>query len=185
MKRLALLAALLALPGVALTAPRTLIRDQSEVTFAVKQMGVTVAGRFREFSARIDLDPAAPAGCSAEIVVATGSVDTGTPEADEVASDKPWLDVTGFPQARFTSSAVRALGANRYEAKGQLSIKGRPRAITVPFTLDTAADGSALARGEFMLLRTDFGVGGGEWNDTDLVANEVRVVFRFRLAPAK
>lgn len=183
--RLGLIALLLALlPASGMSAEQTLIRGKSEIGFTVTQMGVGVSGTFRDFAAIVNLDPAKPEQGSAEIIVDTASISTGEPDADREAVAKPWLDAIGFPKARFKSSAVRALGGDRYEVQGLLNLKGKPREITVPFTLKPQADGSLLASGEFKLRRTDFGIGGGEWNEGDLVANEVPVRFRLALATA-
>jgi polyisoprenoid-binding protein YceI len=73
-------------------------------------------------------------------------------------------------------------GKDRYEASGTLSIRGQTREISVPFTLAEQADGSAIVSGRFTVHRADFGIGGGEWNEGDLVANEVPVRFTLHLA---
>ncbi|MGH8454449.1 MAG: YceI family protein [Nevskiales bacterium] len=167
--------------GLVLASERPLIPDKSEIGFTVTQMGVGVSGSFRRFSAKIDLDPAKTEKGSAEIEVDIASIATGEPDADTEALTRPWLDAAGFPKATFKSSALRELGGGRYEVKGLLSLKGKPRELTVPFTFRQQADGSTVASGEFALRRTDFDIGGGEWNEDDLVANEVPVRFRFTL----
>ena len=43
---------------------------------------------------------------------------------------------------------------------------------------------SLVASGAFSIKRTDFSIGGGEWNEGDLVADEVPVTFRLLLGPA-
>ncbi|HZP13770.1 MAG TPA: YceI family protein [Nevskiaceae bacterium] len=167
--------------GSVIAAERPLIAGKSEIGFSVKQMGVAVSGDFKRFTAKIDLDPKKPEAGSAEISVDIASISTGTDEGDQTAVDKAWLDAAGFPKATFKSTSVRALSADRYEAKGVLSIKGKPREITVPFTLTNQPDGGAVVAGDFQIRRTDFGVGGGEWNQGDLVANEVPIHFRLTL----
>jgi polyisoprenoid-binding protein YceI len=183
-------------------AERPLIASKSEIGFSVKQMGVAVSGEFKRFTAKVDLDPKKPESGSAEIVVDVASVSTGTDEGDETAIDKAWLDAAGFPKATFKSTSVRGLGgaahgcasaagagcagaADRYEAKGLLTIKNKPREITVPFTLTSQADGGSVVAGDFQIRRADFGVGGGEWNQGDLVANEVPIHFRLTLGAAR
>ncbi len=172
---------LLAFTATTWAAERPVNYAKSEIGFSVKQMGVAVSGRFTRFTAKIDLDPAKPEKSSAEVTVDVGSIDTGSEEGDDTARDKAWLDVSGFPKATFKSTSVRATAPDRYEVKGSLSIRGKPREITVPLTLKNQPDGSAIASGEFQIRRTDFGVGGGEWNKDDLVANEVPVHFRLTL----
>lgn len=177
-----LLPLLLLLPTLAGADERKLLSAQSEIGFTVTQMGVGVSGTFRDFVAIVSLDPAKPEDSSAEIVVDIASISTGEPDADKEAQAKPWLDAVGFPKAHFKSTSVRTLGKDRYEVTGQLTLKGKPRELTIPFTLKQQPDGSQLASGDFKLRRTDFGIGGGEWNEGDLVANEVPVHFRLSLA---
>lgn len=166
----------------AIAAPRTLDARKSRIEFAVKQMGVEVSGRFQRFDAQIDLDSADPAASTATVTVDVGSLTTGDADADEIALDQPWLDHAAFPKATFTSSAVRRTGDDRFEATGMLEIRGKPREITVPFETHAQADGSTLVTGDFKVRRSDFGIGGGEWNEGDLVANEVPVRFSLHLA---
>src|SRR3546814_10901773 len=88
-------------------------------------MGVTGSGQFTRFDAIIDLDPMKPETSSAKISVDIASLTTGDNDADAIAVDKPWLDKATFPQALFTSSAVKRVGPDRYEVKGALTIRGR------------------------------------------------------------
>jgi polyisoprenoid-binding protein YceI len=183
--RLRAIALLLFAAAPALAGERPLLADKSEIGFTVTQMGAGVSGHFRRFAAKIDLDPARPETGTAEISVDIASLSTGEPDADTEALARPWLDAAGFPRATFRSSGLRALGNGRYEVRGLLSIKGKPREIAVPFTLEPQPDGTLLASGEFTIRRTDFGIGGGEWNEDDLVANEVPVRFRLALGPPR
>ena len=176
---------LILLPGYGAAAERPLVPGKSEIGFTVTQMGVGVSGTFRDFAAIVSLDPAKPENGSAEIIVDIASISTGEPDADTEALTKPWLDAMGFPKARFKSTAVRGLDGERYEVTGMLSIKGTPREMTIPFTLKNQPDGTMVASGKFSLRRTDFGIGGGEWNEDDLVANEIPVHFRLTLAASR
>ncbi len=164
-------------------APRALEPAESEIAFSVKQMGVAVSGTFSRFDAKIDLDGARPEASSAQISVDIASLSTGDEDADGIALDKPWLDRLGFPKATFKSSAVRALAQGRYEARGLLTIRGVSRDITVPFNTREQADKRTLISGSFTIKRADFGIGGGEWNEGDLVAADVPVTFKLMLAP--
>jgi polyisoprenoid-binding protein YceI len=185
MRRMAL-GLLLALSlGPAAAAERALVPAKSEIAFSVKQMGVSVSGSFRRYVAQIDLDPAAIDKARAQIEIDTASLTTGDDEADAVATEKAWLDVAGFPKAAFSSQQVRALGGDRFEATGTLTIKGQSKPLTVPFSLKAAPDGSAVASGEFKIQRVAFGIGGGEWNEGDMVSPEVAIRFRLTLAPLR
>jgi polyisoprenoid-binding protein YceI len=183
--RFAIAALLFGIAGSALAAPRPLVAAKSRIDFSVKEMGVTVSGQFRKFDATIDLDPVKPENSKADVTVDIGSLTTGDADADAIAVDKPWLNKIDFPKAAFKSTSVKGLAANRYEVKGQLTIRGKTRDITVPLTTESQADGSVVASGEFSVKRSDFAIGGGEWNEGDVVADAVPVKFRLTLGPAR
>jgi polyisoprenoid-binding protein YceI len=149
----------------------------SEITFVSRQMNVPVEGRFRSFTAEIDFRPADLAGSKARIEVKLGSVDTGSDEADTEVKRRNWFNVSAFPAAQFVSTGVKQLGQGRYEARGELTIKGITREITAPFTVTNGANATVF-EGGFTLYRLQFKIGEGVWSETDTVANEVQVRFR-------
>ncbi len=167
-----------------LATPRSLILEESEIRFLVKEMGVPVAGAFKRFDAAIDIDPANPERSSARMRIDIGSLSTGNDEADAVAVDSDWLDKADASYATFESTSIRALGGDDYEAKGTLSIRNRGRPITVRFKKVEESKGTALLTSEFTISRSEFGVGGGEWNQPGVVAEEVPVKVRLRLGSA-
>lgn len=181
MKKLIMVLLLGGLSGPLLAAPRPLIAAQSSIEFSVKQMGVAVSGRFQRFDATIDLDDRNLAQAKADVSVDIASLSTGDADADAIALDTPWLNRAQFPQARFVSRSISAAGPNRYLVTGTLSIRGRSRELSVPLNTQPQADGRLVASGSFTIRRADFGIGGGEWNEDDLVANEVPVSFRLTL----
>lgn len=166
-------------------APRLLMAAESRIEFSIKQMGVTVSGVFRKFDAQIELDPQQLDHAHADVSVEIGSLSTGDDDADQIALDTPWLNRAQFPQARFVSSGVKRIADQRYEVTGTLTIRGQSRVITVPLQTQTRADGTLLASGSFTLHRADFGIGGGEWNQGDIVAKDVAVSFRLVLGATR
>jgi len=169
----------LALSAGARAAEMTTVEaDKSALTFVVREMGVAVDGRFRRFVAQVRFDPARPAKAQAAIDLDLASIDTGSDEANEEVAGKAWFDTRQFPQAHFVSTGMRALGGNRYEVNGTISIKGRTREVSAPFTFTPGAAQSAFD-GEFVLRRADFGIGEGAWADFGTVANEIQVRFHF------
>ena len=169
--------ALLALPSFA-QAPQKVLTDRSQIRFAFKQMNVPVEGRFRKFDASVSFDPAKPESTKAEFEVDLGSIDLGSSEGETEAKRKPWLHIESFPKARFTATTVKASGPGRYEATGPLTIKGATQTITAPFTHAEAA-GLRTVEGTFTVKRLQFRIGDGPWADTDTVADDVLVRFKF------
>ena len=159
---------------------------KSTVTFAYKQMGVPMEGKFNKFSARIAFDPARINAAQARLEVDLASIDTGFSESDDEVSGKLWFNTKVFPTAQFVSTGVKSLGNNRYEALGKLTIKGKPLDVSAPFTF--RQEGSlAMFDGSFSLKRLDYAIGEGLWADLGTVANEVQVVFHIvaSAAPVK
>ncbi|HKB83718.1 MAG TPA: YceI family protein [Burkholderiales bacterium] len=149
----------------------------SEITFVSKQMNVPVQGRFRKFTAQIAFDPKKLASAKAEIEVDLASIDTGSADADAEVGKKAWFNTSAFPTARFVSASVAQAGPDKYEAHGQLSIKGVGQDIAAPFSVKRSGD-RVTYEGSFVLRRLQFKIGDGVWSDTDTVADEVQVKFR-------
>jgi len=168
-------------------AQQILLPDQSEITFVSRQMGVPVAGRFQTFSAQLSFDPARPAESSVVLTVDTGSATLGVKETDAQLPQPVWFNVPQFPQATFTSAAIKAAGDDkpgRYEVAGALALKGVTQDVVVPVMLtQTQTPGGTLttATGTFTLKRLAFKIGENEWADTSMVADEVQVRFKLVL----
>ena len=173
------LAALLLLPPA--QAQQKLLPAQSEIGFVSRQMGAPVEGRFRSFEAQVTLDPKQIAAAKIVMVVDLASATLASTETETELRQSDWFDVKKFPQATFTSSAVKSAGPGRIEVVGTFSLKGRGRALTVPVAL-TQSGGITTATGAFTIKRLDFKVGDGDWADTDLIANDVQVKFKLALS---
>ncbi len=160
--------------------------DKSQLTFAYKQMGVPMGGRFRKFTANLVFDPARPTAAQTQFEVELASIDTGLAEANDEVLGKAWFNAKVHPTARFVSSAVKVLGPNRYEVTGQLTIKGRTQEVSAPFTF-TPSGNQGTFEGAFTLKRLDFAIGEGAWTDVSAVANEVQIKFQLvaAIAPAR
>ncbi|WP_052162407.1 YceI family protein [Aquabacterium sp. NJ1] len=166
------------LPALA-AEPQSLVAAKSEVTFVAKQLGVPLDGRFKTFSAQTAFDPKAPQTSKIAFTVDLGSVALN-PDADTELAKPEWFNIGKFPKASFQSTAIKALGAGRFEVAGKLAIKGNARDLVVPVQL-TQAGGLSTATGTFALKRLDFKVGEGDWADTSVVANDVQVKFKLVL----
>ena len=156
------------------------VAEKSNITFVSKQMGVAVTGNFSKFTSQINFDPAKPQSAHAQIDVALASINAGSSDANDEVKGKQWFDVKSYPSASFISSAITPLGGNRYQASGKLIIKGKSRAVLVPFNVSRA--GSLLVLdGAIPVLRSQYGIGAGEWADPSVVADEVQIRFHLTL----
>ncbi|MDO8464013.1 MAG: YceI family protein [Gallionella sp.] len=149
---------------------------KSTLTFAYKQMGVPLEGKFRKFGAQLAFDPARINVAQARLEADIGSIDTGSSEGNDEVAGKLWFNTRMYPVAQFVSTGVKALGGNRYEVLGKLTIKGRSLDVSAPFTF--RQEGAVgMFDGAFTLKRLDYAIGEGIWADVGTVANEVQIVF--------
>jgi len=180
MNRIAFLLAAAALAALPAGAQQPIDPAKSSIRFVTRQMNVPVEGAFKRFNGTVTFDPARPEATKAEFEVDLGSIDLGNAEGDTEAKRKAWLNIDAFPKARFVAASVKSLGGGKFEAAGPLTIKGVSQNIVAPFTLAEAA-GVRTVEGQFPLKRLQFKIGEGPWSDTDTVADEVLVRFRFVL----
>jgi len=166
----------------AFAAARTLLPEESQIEFTVKEMGVPVVGNFKQFEAEIDFDPVKPEKSHADIRIDIGSLTTGNEEADAIAVATEWLDKAHAPYATFKSVSILALGDGNYEAHGTLDIRNRKRDIVVRFNSADQGDGKTVINGDFIVKRSEFGIGGGVWNEEGVVAEDISVKVRIMLA---
>jgi len=171
---------LLLLPGGALAADWTM-QPGSTLGFAASYQGESFAGRFGKFAPQLRFDPATPAECRFDVRIALASASTRNDERDALLVGEDFFDVARLPEARYTANHCRALGGDRYAADGTLSLRGVGKPVTLNFTWTTGTN--SVLSGEATLKRLDFGVGSGDWTDTDLIPNEVKVTTRLVLAP--
>lgn len=172
---------LAALPLLLATAPawaqQKVVPAQSEIAFVSKQMGVPVEGKFRKWDAQISFDPKKPEAGKVAFTIDTGSASFGSAETDAEVPKAEWFNAVKFPQATFQSTALKALGGNKFEVAGKLAIKGSTRDVVVPVAL-AQSGATTTATGAFTIKRLDFKIGEGEWADTSMVANDVQVKFK-------
>ena len=173
------LAASLALSGVAF-AQAAVVPAQSQITFAIKEMGVPVEGKFAKWTADIAFDPKKPEAGKVAFTIATGSANFGAPETDAEVPKPEWFNVAKFPNATFASTAIKAKGGGKFDVSGKLSVKGTTKDIVVPIAV-TQAGAATTATGTFTIKRNEFKIGEGEWTDTSQLADEVAVKFKIAL----
>ena len=148
----------------------------STISFTYHQMGSRVYGTFASFRGTLAFDTRNPALSRAGLVIELGSIDAGSSDANDELKKPAWFDTAAYPQATFQSTAVKALGDDRYLISGTLSLRGITRAVEVPVMLKSE-NAIGIFDGELVLKRTDFKLGEGEWADS-FVSSEINIRFR-------
>lgn len=171
---LGLAALVLATPAAAAANVWTVDKARSVLGFKGQASGVGFEGRFRTWDAQITFDPNNLAAARVAATVNVASVATGNGDRDELLPTAAFFNTARFPQATFVASRFTARGGNRYEATGDLTIKGITKPVTLPFTL--AINGNtAQMTGSVALNRSAFAVGTGQWASDDTIDRTVVV----------
>ena len=173
---LATLAATLAV-GEAQAAEWQLVEDSSTVRFIGVQEGSAFRGRFRNFTAEIDFDPANPSAGKIVGVVSMDSARTGDAERDATLLEADWFNPESYPVSRFESERIEQLDDGSFAAHGTLTIVGNSNPVTMAFEFNVSGS-TAEFIGSFDIKRLDFGVG---WDATNWIGNDVGVQIELEL----
>ncbi len=153
---------------------------ESEFRFETNFEGVDMPGDFRKFDVELYFDPASPDEGRLEVSVDLTAADMGDEEVNEVIAHPAWFASAEFPRAVFVSTDISATSDDEFVARGTLDLKGVKKPVAVPFTWSRADDGAKMA-GDFVVRRTDFNVGSGEWSSDESIGLDVRLSFEVGL----
>jgi cytochrome b561 len=171
--RAALLASLCLLgPHAAAAAEWLVDAGESRIAFSGTHTGRAFTGSFRSWTAAITFDPEDLAASKAIVRVDLRSATTGDATYDKTLPTADWLDTARSATASFKSTAFRTVAPGRYEASGELEMRGARLPVTLAFDLRIEGD-TARMSGRANLKRLDFGIGkmtdaNGAWVSLDI-----------------
>lgn len=131
---------LLTAAGIALSAPVSaelyVIDTQkahAAIQFKISHLGYGwVVGRFNEFEGSFNYDENNPSAATVNVTVNPASVDSNFAERDKHVRSKDFLKVDEFSTATFDSTGYEVTGDNKGLLKGNLTLRG----VTKPITID-------------------------------------------------
>jgi polyisoprenoid-binding protein YceI len=153
------------------TAQYKTVEEGSTLKFNIKNLGFGVHGSFGGFEGSINFDPQSPANGSFDVTITAATVNTDNSLRDEHLKGDSFFDVKNYPRIRLSSVKIAAGNkSGTYQFNGQLTIKGKSKPVSFPFTAAPSTDGYVF-KGSFKINRKDFGVGG-----TSTVSDELEVL---------
>jgi polyisoprenoid-binding protein YceI len=157
---------------------------RSKLSATFKLSGVPAEGQFRKFSGSADFDPANPALTRTQFDIDVAGFDLGDRDYNAELTTKDWFDTARYPKATFVSKTVKAAGPGKLDVSGRLTIKGRSADLSFPVTYRQGGQGYVF-EGAVPIKRLAFALGEGEWKDTGMLEDEVRIGFKLILVPRK
>lgn len=156
-----------------------IISSESRITFYADVYGQPFEASIPGFYGDIVFSPDRLAESRVDIRIPMAGVRSGSAERDDYMAAQPWFDAESFPESRFVADNLEKIDENQYVASGSLTLRGVSLPLSLPFSLtitpqDSGRDRASMTS-EVVINRLDYGVGQGEWSNTDTVANPVKV----------
>lgn len=153
----------------------------SELTFKVKHMMITnVKGEFNSFTVEVDGEDLLKS--QIRVKIDASSINTNNHDRDNHLKSADFLDAANHKELTFVSTAIKKLEGERYELKGNLTIRGNTKEVTLNLeyggsNTDPWGNEKAGMSIEGKLNRMDWGL---NWNTAleaggVLVSEEVRI----------
>lgn len=132
---------------------------KSDVSFKIKNLGFNVGGTFGGFQADIKFKPNDLAGSFIEASVASNTVNSDNESRDNHLKSEDYFDVAKYPKITMKSVSFKRKSGSNYTGNFNVTIRDKTKLIEIPFTYVETGN-TAQLKGNFMILRTDFGIGG-------------------------
>ncbi|RRB03992.1 YceI family protein [Larkinella rosea] len=147
---------------------------QAEVSFRIRNAGLTVNGTFSGFSGDLIFDPAMPEKAQLSASVDAATIDTGIGLRNNHLKKTDYFDVVNYPRISLRSTRIERQENDAYTGTFELTIKSTTRTVTVPMTIVQKGMTATFA-GQFTLDRKDYKVGKSGLLMGDDVTIQIRV----------
>jgi len=160
----------------------------SAINFTINHFFTPVDGTFEDYDATVMFNPDDLENSMIDVTIPVTSINTRNDRRDGHLQSEDFFNAAQWPNISFESSSIESRGDNEFVAIGELTIRDVTREFELPFTLQgmmenpmqentTVAGIVANAK----LMRTDFGVGVGDWAATAVVGDEVNIQLNLEL----
>jgi polyisoprenoid-binding protein YceI len=175
----ALLLLVVATPAAVIASDYTVQPATSTLGFAGTFQGAAFDGTFGNWTAAISYDAAHLATSKFDVNVNLASVKTGDKDRDTALPGADFFNIAKFPQAHFVTTGFRQNGA-QVIADGKLTLHGVTKPVALNVTFKPQGSGGVMEVSG-SIKRLDFGVGGGDYADTSVIAADVKVSAHLQL----
>jgi len=142
--------------------------QHTSIYFEISHMGISrVHGRFNKFSGKMHEDASDLTKSSVEFAAQIDSIDTAVAARDTHLKSADFFDAAKYPEMSFKSTKIEK-SKDGYVVTGDLTIKDKTRAISIPFkhygpiklTVGDMSTRVGVVAEPITLKRSDFAVGG-------------------------
>jgi polyisoprenoid-binding protein YceI len=145
-----------------------------DITFKIKNAGLTVNGSFDGWRTELKFSPDKLGTSHLKATVEVNTIKTGIGLRDKHLKSDKYFDADSFKTITVESNKLYIKGTD-YAGMFSVTIKGVTKEIEIPFQFNQFAD-EAEFKGHFPLNRLDFGVGSKSMTMADEL--EVNIVIK-------
>ena len=146
----------------------------SNITFIIKNAGLSVSGKFSGFESKLNFYPDHLASSTILASVDANSINTNLDLRDKHLKKEEYFDVAKYPKIEMSSVSFEKLTEGYFKGKFKLTIKKTSKEVNIPFYY-SESKGTAQLRGSISIDRRDFKVGGNSWTLSDSVKISILV----------
>jgi polyisoprenoid-binding protein YceI len=160
-------------------------KQHTEIRFSWDHLGLSRrSGRFLDMDGTLDFSPTEPEAGTIELSIRTASVVTGTKELDDALKSPDFFSAAAHPRISFRSTGITKTSEKTGDLKGELTILGVTRPVTLATTWNFTGEHPLSAsnptfQGKWVsgftattkVLRSEFGLKRG----IPLLSDEVRI----------
>jgi len=133
-------------------------KAHSEINCVADSRLLSAHGFFSAWDADVKLDAANWGASSVSITIDAASINARNDRRDGHLKGADFLDVANHPNVTFKSVSVASAGENKLSLVGDLTVRGVTKRVTVPATMMFYEVGSGRFRGQFTIMRKEFGI---------------------------
>ena len=142
---------------------------EHDISFKIKNAGVTVTGRFGIVKTELKFSPDKLAASSLKGYVEVPTIKTGIDKRDKDLQEEKYFNSGKYKLVEVASTKLYKKG-NQYAGEFNITIKGETKQMEIPFEFYRNGN-NAEFKANFTINRRDFGVGG----DNLIMSDEVNV----------
>ncbi|MCB9741490.1 MAG: YceI family protein [Alphaproteobacteria bacterium] len=152
--------------------------EHTSVLFNIKHFNAAwIYGRFNTVDGEWTLDAKDASKSKVQVTIQAESVDTNNEKRDKHLRNADFFNTAEFPEITFTSKSVKKLDGDKWQVKGDLTLHGVTKEVTVEFEQtgegpDPWGGYRMGLHGEFSIKRSDYGI----THMADGLSDEVRII---------
>lgn len=167
-------------------------RAHSAINFTINHFFTPVDGSFDDYEATVHFDPNHLEASSIDVTIPVESVNTRNQRRDNHLKSEDFFNTSQWPNIHFVSHTIESLGDNQFVAHGELTIRDMTHSFELPFELLGVMDHPMRENtkvagivADAQLMRSDYGVGVGDWAATAVVGDRVNIRLNLELTASE